>query len=469
MREGLLPDPREAYLTGTYPPLKAMRDVTGTEVFAGATSALSLYVHIPFCRQRCTFCHFAKEIRPGPERVRVYLDALVEEMGLVSSALGDRRRIASVYVGGGTPSSLDPGEAEHLLAALSATFGLDATTEFTFELHPQVVRTPSRLAELLDALVGGGVNRIAFGAQTLDDTILRTLNRGHSARDVLDLVDALQVRGIENYSIDLMYGLPDESLEGWFGTLSALVEAGVPKFNVFPLFFKVTDPISSLYERRPERFPDRWQRLRTHFLTEAYLGERGYRTGPVLYYSLPDHHSIQQELKFDDSDDVNLVGLGVSAFGYVGGTQYYNQCTIDDYLDAIRRGNLPVWRGETLDADERARRAAMFALRSAGISRRRFSSRFGQPPEQLLPEIDQFAQLGLLTCADDVWQTTSIGSYCVDGMAARFASERVRRRVRAANRRLAEPRRSPIEQHDYSPLGRSGASVPHPRPGGSRR
>jgi oxygen-independent coproporphyrinogen-3 oxidase len=467
--DGLLPTPHEAYLTGTYPPLKAMRDVSAGEVFAAAAGTISLYVHIPFCRQRCTFCHFAKEIRPQAERVHLYLDALAEEMRLVSRALGDRRRVASVYVGGGTPSSLDPEHVEHVLAALGTTFGLDDATELTFELHPQVVRDPNRLAAQLLALLGGGVNRIAFGAQALDDGILHTLNRGHSAQDVVDLVDFLQVREFRNFSVDLMYGLPDESLEGWYATLSTLVGLGVPKLNIFPLFFKVTDPISSLYERRPDRFPDGWQRLRTHFLTDAYLSEQGYRTGPVLYYSRDDRHSIQQELKFDDSDDVDLVGLGVSSFGYLGGTQYYNHCTIDDYLESIGRGDPPVWRGETLGTDERARRAVMFGLRSAGVPRRPFAGRFGQAPEELLPEIDEFAERGLLTCADDVWHATGIGSYCIDPMAARFASEQVRRRVRATNRRLTEPRRSPIEQHDYSPLGRSGASVPHPRPSRSRR
>jgi oxygen-independent coproporphyrinogen-3 oxidase len=279
--EGLLPSPNETYLTGTYPPLKAMRPITAEEVFHGATSLLNIYLHIPFCRQRCTFCHFAKEIRPGQDRVRAYLDALVAEMALVRRKFEGRPRVASVYFGVGTPSFLAPEEMELLFTALHENFLIGPDTEVTFELHPQIADDPSMAARKLRVMAHGGVNRIAFGAQTLDDRVLRVLNRGHVARRVFDLLDIL----------------PYETLDGWYSTLTGLVNHGVSKLNIFPLFLKVTDPISSLYERKPHLFPGAGERLAAHSLAESVLFDRGFLRGPVLYYSLAEHHSRQQESK----------------------------------------------------------------------------------------------------------------------------------------------------------------------------
>lgn len=460
----LLPVPTETYLTGTYPPLKALIPIRPEEVFAGASPVVNLYLHIPFCQQRCTFCHFAKEIKATKDRVNRYLDALVKEISLARQQLGGQRRLAAtVYVGGGTPSQLAPHEMERVFDALHEHFEVNDETEVTFELHPQVVREPDLLHEKLTVLAAGGVNRIAFGAQTLDDGILRNLNRGHTAGEVLGLLDVLKRRGFDNVSVDLMYGLPHETLESWHRSLAGLVSRGVSKLNIFPLFFKVTDPVSLLFSSRPEVFPGSFERLVTHFFSEFFLLDHGFHRGPVLYYSRAEHHSRQQESKFDHADDTNLLGLGVSAFGYIGGTQYYNCCDIDSYAASVERDELPVWRGATLDADELERRCAMFELRSAGIRRDEFVRRFGHGPEARFPDLPELQALGLLCFENGRWRTTDLGAYCVDGITQRFASDAVIRRVEQANASLTNPRLSPLEQHDYSPLGRTGTSVPRPR------
>ncbi|MGL5823765.1 MAG: coproporphyrinogen-III oxidase family protein [Nocardioides sp.] len=458
-----LPSATGTYLTGTYPPLKAMESIGADEVFAMVSTDLNVYVHIPFCLQRCTFCHFAKEIKPGRSRVTAYLDALMSELRLAAARFGGRLRARSVYFGGGTPSSLAATEMRMLFAALHDNFEIDSTTEFTFELHPQIVCDPRGAGEKLSAMRDAGVNRIAFGVQSLDDKVLRVLNRGHDGRQVFDLLRLLSEEGMTNVSVDLMYGLPDESLSSWSDTLIQLLDAGVEKFNIFPLFFKITDPISRLYERHPERFPNDRQRLAAHAYAEALLHARGFRRGPVLYYSRAERHSSQQELKFDAIDDVNLLGLGVSAFGYVGSTQYYNECSIDSYIGAADVGRMPVWRGATLDTRELARRAAMFGLRSAGLDRQAFQARFGQFPDERFPVLNGLRDQGLLECVDDVWTTTAIGAYCIDSISSLFASASVLARIEETNRGLADRRHSAIEQFDFSPLGRDELSIPRPR------
>jgi oxygen-independent coproporphyrinogen III oxidase len=454
-----LPSPTGTYLTGTYPPLKAMGPVTAGVVFTEVTDELNVYVHIPFCRQRCTFCHFAKEIKPGASRVDAYLDALVGEMRLAAAVVG-RRRTRSVYFGGGTPSTLSAAEMRMLFAALHETFVIDAGTEFTFELHPQIVWDKAVAQEKLAAMRDGGVNRIAFGVQSLDDGVLKILNRGHDGQQVFDLLQLLREEGMTNVSVDLMYGLPDESLSSWSQTLTSLLDAGVTKFNIFPLFFKITDPISWLYERHPERFPDARQRLAAHVHAEGLLHARGFRRGPVLYYSRAAHHSRQQESKFDAINDVNLLGLGVSAFGYLGSTQYYNLCDIDSYVAAVTLGQMPVWRGASLDEGELARRAVMFGLRSAGVDREAFRARFGRLPEDRFPVLHELRERQLLELTAGVWATTAMGAYCVDSVSSLFASDEVLARVEQTNRSLPDRRHSPIERYDFSPLGRDEFSIP---------
>ncbi len=185
----------------------------------------------------------------------------------------------------------------------------------------------------------------------------------------------------------------------------------------------------------------------------------------MLYYSRAEHHSRQQESKFDAIDDVNLLGLGVSAFGYLGSTQYYNHCDIDDYIAAVEGGQMPVWRGATLDGRELARRAVMFSLRSAGIDRQGFRARFGQFPEQRFPALVELRERGLLELTPvGVWQTTAIGAYCVDTISSLFASPDVLARIEQTNADLSDRRHSPIEQFDFSPLGRDRLSIPGARP-----
>lgn len=461
--EGLLPLATRTYLTGTYPPLKAMEPMGPAEALEGAADQVNLYVHIPFCRQRCTFCHFAKEIKPHGDRVTTYLDALEHEVRLTAGRLGARRTAVSAYFGGGTPSQLTPAQMDRVFSVLHDNFDIPASSEVTFELHPQVTQEGPSLRAKLAAMAAGGVNRIAFGAQSLDDAALRTLNRGHGRQEVLDLLDVLAEERWLDVSVDLIYGLPGETMDKWFDTLTELVEHGVTKLNVFPLFFKVTDPVSWLYARKPHLFPGTAQRATTHFLTEEYLFSNGFERGPVLYYSKAGRHSRQQESKFAAPEEVDLLGLGVSSFGYVGGSQYYNHCDLDTYLGLLSRDELPTWRGLTLSADERARRTMMFGLRSDGVSRHAFAARFGRFPEDCFPDMRHLESLGVLELANDVWQSTDVGAYCVDGIAGRFASTDVLSRVSLANAALGNPRTSLLERHDYSPLGRDGASVPQER------
>jgi oxygen-independent coproporphyrinogen III oxidase len=449
------------YLVGTYPPLKAMRPIAPADALAGLSPRTNVYLHIPFCEQRCTFCHFAKEILPARQRVERYLSALGREIGTVADQAGRPVVAETVYFGGGTPSYLDAEQIGTLFAGLRERVRIDPDKEVTFELHPGVVDAPD-YPERLDALLEAGVNRWVFGVQSMDDRILRKLNRGHDHRAVYRLLDLLAERDIRNFSADLIFGLPYQTLENWYGTLRRLILAGVEKFNIFPLMFKQADPISAQYRAHPEVFPDSRQRLLMHFVAETVLFGAGFRRGPLFYYAKAATHSQQQENKYDSIEDINLLPFGVSSFGYVGHTQYYNIADMTGYLAAAESGAVPVWRGAHLDVDERMRRTMMFSLRSSGVDLADFRRRYGADPlERFAAELGPLLDHNLLTVHGDRIRLTDRGAPFADGIALRFVSAAVRRRVHRANAAIVDLKRDPIDRYDFSPIERAavGAGV----------
>ncbi|MBK7859241.1 MAG: coproporphyrinogen III oxidase family protein [Archangiaceae bacterium] len=442
------------YLIGTYPPLKAMAPAHGLPALEQLTETCNVYVHLPFCAQRCTFCHFAKEIRPKEQRVERYLSALHRELAMVRARVGRRIVAHTVYFGGGTPSYLSPRQIEALFTELRRHVDISAQTEVTFELHPSVIDAPD-YAERLEALQRAGVNRWVFGVQSMDDRVLKKLNRGHDRAAVFRLLELLARRGLTNFSVDLMFGLPYQTLENWYDSLKSLLEAGVEKFNIFPLMFKQADPISQQYQREPDIFPDANARLRMHHLTEELLFGQGFRRGPLFYYSRSRTHSRQQESKFNAIEDVNLLPFGLSSFGFVGHTQYYNVAELDAYLAAIEAGELPVWRSAEVPPFERQRRAIMFALRGTGVHLAQYRARYGVDPLQAFAStLQPYLDHGLLEVRDGVLALTGLGVPFADGIALGLVSDDVKAAVRRANRDIVDARRDLLDRYDFSPIER---------------
>ncbi|MYS92325.1 MULTISPECIES: hypothetical protein [Streptomyces] len=244
-------------------------------------------------------------------------------------------------------------------------------------------------------------------------------------------------------------------MENWYTSIRELVEAGVEKFNIFPLMFKQADPISAHYRTNPEIFPDSRGRLLMHFATEAIMRRLGFRRGPLFYYAKADSHSRQQEDKYDSIEDINLLPFGVSGFGYVGNTQYYNECTLDGYMSAIEEGRPPVWRGARLDLDERMRRTIMFALRSSGVDRSAFSTRYGVDPLQRFgAELAPFLDRGLVSANDTRIEVTDRGAPFADSIALHLVSDRIREQIRLSNSRITDLKRDPLDRYDFSPIER---------------
>lgn len=364
-----------------------------------------------------------------------------------------------MYFGGGTSSYLNPEQIRDLFAVIRRSFHVADDAEITYELHPNLI-SRADCSQRLDAMLESGVNRWVFGVQSMDERVLKKLNRGHSAREVLDLLAALKRRGQNNISLDLIFGLPYQTLESWHDTLRQLVDAETPKFNIFPLMFKSGDPITLHYYREPEIFPDANDRILMHFMVDHVLLESGgYTFGPVFYYTRNGGvASRQQAGKFESIDDLNLLGLGVSAFAYVGGTHYYNVCEIDKYVEVCESGQSPVWVGFDLAEDEKIRRTAMMSIRAGGISQAAFKARFQIDPfEYFAAEIAVLKELELVEQRGDTIVLTRLGALHGDGVGTIFVSSHVLELMDRKNEELlmsGTGRKDLMERYDYSPLRR---------------
>ncbi len=451
-RAGLYRTPNEQYLTGTYPPLKALRPIEPAEVYAQASGVYNVYVHIPFCEQYCTFCHFFKEINSPQSRVERYVRTLCHEFELVTEAAGGRPQAETVYFGGGTPSYLNAEQLDRTFTKLWQHVDVLPSTEVTFELHPGVVRQPD-YEDRLAAIAANGVNRWVFGIQSMDETVLLKLNRGHGRREVFRMLELLSEHGHDNLSVDLIFGLPYQTTENWYATIVELLQAGVRKFNVFPLFFKRSDPITKQYIREPEIFPDAETRLVMHHMAERLFFGEGFRRGPLFYYAQAEHHSRQQESKFEDIEHVNLLPFGVSSFGYIGGTQFYNVCDVGRHAELVDAGRPPVWLGATLSNEERVRRSMMFSLRVHGFDVGHLARTFDVDVSRLFgAQLERLEQLGLIARDGTQVELTDLGAVHADAVALCFVSDEVKALAAETNRTIVAPARDPRDRYDYSPL-----------------
>lgn len=459
MRSGIVRDPRDYYLLATYPPLRAMQPLVDGEVDYKLRKNGRIYVHIPFCEQYCTFCHYTKEINPKQPRVTRYLAALYREFEMMRDRTGGEHTIESIFFGGGTPSYLSAPQLDATLSNLKRAFALPDATEMVFELHPSITRHAD-FSDRLAVLADHGVDRWVFGVQSMDERVLRKLNRGHGRVEVFNLIEQLHQRGCSDLSADLIFGLPYQTLENWYETISSLVGAGIEKFNIFPLMFKPTDPIYRTYIKDPSIFPTAQERLVMAQMAEILLEQHGFALGPISYYSKGKHSypALNQTSAVDGNiQGLELVPLGVSSFGWINGTQFFNDCTMSRYLETVEQGRLPAWYGSKLTQDEQMRRAIMVHLRSTGFRSDSFRECFGvEPASYFAREFAVLRQHGLIEESDGVVRLSARGLIDAPSIACLFASDSVR--AAAAGNSDGGDGDEVFEAHSFSPLAHQGVS-----------
>jgi oxygen-independent coproporphyrinogen-3 oxidase len=334
-----------------------------------ATQPLSIYVHIPFCESLCFFCACNKIVTKHHDRSAEYLRYLNREIDLHVEHLGAGQTISQLHLGGGSPTFFSDEELAELMSMLKRNFVFSPSGEYSIEVDPRTVN-----AQRLKHLAELGFNRLSFGVQDFDPEVQKAVHRIQPAEQVFSLVEAARRYHFESVNVDLIYGLPMQTPESFKRTLAQVVELRPNRIALYG------------YAHLPERFKPQ-RRISEYELPAAadkisMLGsalkafiDAGYVYVGMDHFALPDddlaiakrqgrlHRNFQG---YSTQPDCDLISLGVSAIGRVGGTYSQNAKTIEEYYDHLNHGRFPVVRGLALSRDDIVRRAVIMAIMCQG-------------------------------------------------------------------------------------------------------
>ena len=336
-----------------------------------------LYVHVPFCRLVCAYCDFVT-VGGRADDIPRYTDALLAELAL-REAPGELR---TIYFGGGTPSLLNVEQVGRVIAAANDRWATESLEEVTLEANPSKREAPD-WAGLRDA----GVTRISLGAQSLRDADLTALARGHTADEVRTAFGAARAAGFDNVSIDLIYGIPGQSLRDWREGLQAALELGPDHVSCYALQLAL-DPDEWAAPPRPGALRWRGQMVprqddglaaEQYRLAERVLGAAGFRHYELSSWARPGRESRHNAAYWARSA---YTGIGAGAHSYDGGDERsWNARGLDEYLAAIEDGRRPIAGVDRLDEGTRAFEAMALGLRRIdGVERGAFAAEFGADP-----------------------------------------------------------------------------------------
>jgi len=316
---------------------------------------LGLYIHVPFCRSRCHFCAFYLEIYRD-DRAQSFLTALSREMQLhvAQQPLGGRR-LDSVYFGGGTPTALRTEDLCDILSGVRTNFGLTRDAEITIEAHPDTVAV-----EGLRALSAAGFNRISFGVQSLDEKELTQIGRPVLSDTTHKAVASARQAGFTNINLDLMYGLPGQTLDSWLGTVDHALALEPTHLSCYALTVENNTRLIVDIRRGTRDNPEELLQNAMEDEAARHLAGAGFHHYEISNYSRPGYTCRHNRLYWENGE---YLGMGPSAQSYLAGDRFGNIDDLDAYEDRLANGVLPIVDRESLGAERRRREAVVFGLR----------------------------------------------------------------------------------------------------------
>ena len=374
-------------------------------------TAAGLYVHIPFCSSRCSYCDFATGLYQS-ELAERYVRGLVTEIRASHYAC---ETADTIYFGGGTPSLLAPSELERILAALYDRFKIAADTEITLEINPGSV-TP----EKLDAFRTLGVNRASFGAQTFDDAELAKLGRSHNTADALRTFADLRAAGFANVSFDLIAGLPGQTLAGWQRNIKQALDLAPEHLSFYLLEVHSGTPLAEHIRRgiQPEPDEDLAGVMYEWMLEQSSAA--GYEHYEISNLCRPGFHS-RHNVKYWTA--APYYGFGCSAHSYNGYTRRWsNHRDVLKYVETVESGAPPVVEEQQLSQTDVRAEALFLGMRlMQGVDVRRYRDSFGVDlRDEHREDLDRFCKAGLVEFEGDLLRLTRTGALLSNEVFAAF-------------------------------------------------
>lgn len=375
-------------------------------------AASSLYVHVPLCLAKCRYCDFYSLPMDSKTAGR-FVRMVVGELDLHRDCLS--HPLETLFIGGGTPTALGADLLAELLAAMGPL--INNATEFSVEANPGTFDD-----SVAEALAAGGVNRVNFGVQSFRDSELRALGRIHNARQACEAVRLARSRGFARVGLDLMYGIPGQSLEDWRDNLRQAMELEIDHLSCYALSFEPRTPLGQdLARGAVAEMPDQEQKACYHSTIDL-AGKAGFEHYEISNFARPGAR-CRHNLTYWRNE--TYLGLGPAAASYIAASRRTNRPDLPAYLHALESNSPPPADCETLPLRGRMAETAMLGLRLIeGLDRRAFAQRFGQDPTEAFPQsIRRYVQQGALLVTPSHIRLASWALFASDTILADIISE----------------------------------------------
>ncbi|MBQ8590605.1 MAG: radical SAM family heme chaperone HemW [Firmicutes bacterium] len=361
---------------------------------------LGIYIHIPFCVQKCRYCDFTSYAGKNEEFKNRYIKALLKQINQAATGRSaaslpalEGRIVDSVFFGGGTPSLLSPDQLGLVMAELRTHFVFTEDCEITMEANPGTVTL-----EILRGYRELGINRLSFGVQSMEDEILKTLGRIHDSAEAVRSVKLARDAGFDNLNLDLMFGIPGQTSEQWTSTLQKITALSPEHISFYSLQVEEGTPIyNDIKFGTLEPLTDEEDRAMYHAGLE-YLREQGYHQYEISNGAKPGKE-CRHNVKYWTLED--YAGFGVSAHGFVDGIRYCQGDDVTEYIETLERDESPVIWAHKNEPEDSASEFMFTGLRLVrGVDLTEFEERFGISFEsmykEILEELEEFRCQGFL-------------------------------------------------------------------------
>ena len=332
-----------------------------------------IYIHIPFCIKKCAYCDF-NSYSGIWNMSSSYGNALVRE---IETSPFRGRRINTVYIGGGTPTSVDVQIICEIMAAVRKNFDVDEEAEITIECNPGTVDF-----EKLRTLRDLGINRLSIGCQSADDNILKTLGRIHTFNEFTECFNLARQAGFENISVDLMFGLPGQTTEIWLDTQKRITALNPEHISAYSLKIEEGTPFCAKYKSGELKVPDDEQNRDMYDAAVDFLKTHGYSRYEISNFSKSGFES-RHNLIYWQLDD--YIGFGAGAYSFADGKRFSNPLGIGEYIGTVKKGGIVLPEPES-DLDQMCEFMFLGLRLDEGVSKAEFKRRFGKEITEVFAE-----------------------------------------------------------------------------------
>lgn len=333
--------------------------------------SLSLYLHIPFCNSKCHYCAFVSKVGTN-EQKQEYVDTLIKEIETRGNEFSAKYNVVTIYIGGGTPSSLPLGAIRDIMGAINKAFIVSGDAEVTIEINPNTL-TRDKAIEYIEA----GINRFSLGLQAVQPKLLKTLGRTHTALDFMKAVETLKNVGADNISGDIMLGLPNQKEEDVKETINFMADLGLNHISAYMLSIEEGTNFDKLCNAGMLKLPSEKQSIKFYDVMKKRLEELGYHRYEFSNFARSEEEQSRHNKVYWNRGE--YLGFGVSAHSYIGGFRMNNTECVNSYIKHIGGNEIPLEVKEEVTKEQAKEEFIMLALRTVGgINLDKFKDEFDE-------------------------------------------------------------------------------------------